>query len=496
MARATSGFSAEQRRVLPTILVPAFMSLLSVSIVNVTLPAIDDSLDAGTSGLQWIVSGYALVFGVLLVAAGRAGDVWGRGRLFLIGLACFALGSLLSGLAPSILVLNLARVVMGIGSGLLNPQVTGIIQQFFQGELRGRAFGAFGGIVGVSVAIGPILGGGLIALLGEEWGWRASFLVNVPIAIAAIVAARTFLPASAWHPVPQDDPSSTTANIPVVTGSHKRRAKVDFDPVGMLLLALGTLFTMIAFMEAKLGWWVWGGLVLGIGLVVCWVRWELAYRDRGRTPMVDMDLFRTRSFANGALLIGLYFVGFTSIWLLVAQYMQIGLGHDALTAGLIGLPAALAGAITAPIAGRYVVRVGRVIVLWGLGIGALGLVLSAGVALLHGEVGVNEWWLLGTLMLTGIGQGLVVSPNQTLTLSEVPLRYAGSAGGVLQTGQRIGTSIGIAVITSLAFGVAVSSGWDVALAVGFAAILVVVALAAVVGAFDLAATRRQRRSDG
>ena len=127
MARGTNGFSAEQRRVLPTILVPAFMSLLSVSIVNVTLPAIDDSLDAGTSGLQWIVSGYALVFGVLLVAAGRAGDVWGRGRLFLIGLACFGLGSLLSGLAPSILVLNLARVVMGIGSGLLNPQVLSLI---------------------------------------------------------------------------------------------------------------------------------------------------------------------------------------------------------------------------------------------------------------------------------------------------------------------------------------------------------------------------------
>ena len=493
MARGTNGFSAEQRRVLPTILVPAFMSLLSVSIVNVTLPAIDDSLDAGTSGLQWIVSGYALVFGVLLVAAGRAGDVWGRGRLFLIGLACFGLGSLLSGLAPSILVLNLARVVMGIGSGLLNPQVTGIIQQFFQGELRGRAFGAFGGIVGVSVAIGPILGGGLIALLGEEWGWRASFLVNVPIAIAAIVAARTFLPASAWHPVPQDDPSSTTSRIPVVDGSQRRRGKIDFDPVGMLLLAAGTLFTMVAFMEAKLGWWVWGGLVIGVGLVVGWVRWELAYRARGGTPMVDMELFRTRSFANGALLIGLYFVGFTSIWLLVAQYMQIGLGHDALTAGLIGLPAALAGAITAPIAGRYVVRVGRVMVLWGLGIGALGLVLSAGVALLHGEVGVNEWWLLGTLMLTGIGQGLVVSPNQTLTLSEVPLRYAGSAGGVLQTGQRIGTSIGIAVITSLAFGIAVSSGWDIALGVGFAAILVVVALAAVVGGVDLATTRREQR---
>ncbi|MFD2758381.1 MFS transporter [Gulosibacter faecalis] len=493
MAGNSIGYSAEQRRLLPTILVPAFMSLLSVSIVNVTLPAIDDSLDAGTSGLQWVVSGYALVFGVLLVAAGRAGDVWGRGRLFVIGLACFALGSLLSGLAPSILVLNLARVVMGIGSGILNPQVTGIIQQFFQGELRGRAFGAFGGIVGVSVAIGPILGGGLIAVFGEEIGWRASFLVNVPIAIGAIIAARSTLPASAWSPVPASDPSATTGGIPVVTERTAHRGRrTDFDPVGMVLLALGTLLVMLPFMEAGLGWWVWSLLVLGVAIVVAWVQWERRYRARGRVPMVDLELFRTRSFANGALLIGLYFVGNTSIWLLVAQYMQRGLGHDALSAGLVGLPAALLSAMAAPIAGRFVVRVGRVLVLWGLVIVAIGLLLSAGVSLLHGSAGISEWWLLLTLGLTGLGQGLVVSPNQTLSLAEVPLRYAGSAGGVLQTGQRIGTAIGIAVITSVAFGMAAAHGWDLAIAIGFGVIIAVIVLTIAVALVDLAATRRAR----
>ncbi|UQN15794.1 MFS transporter [Gulosibacter sp. ACHW.36C] len=496
MAATNSGFSAEQRRMLPTILVPAFMSLLSVSIVNVTLPAIGDSLDASTSGLQWVISGYALVFGVLLVASGRAGDVWGRGRLFVLGLAVFGLGALCSGLAPNILVLNLARVIMGIGSGLLNPQVTGIIQQFFQGELRGRAFGAFGGIVGVSVAIGPILGGGLIALFGEEIGWRASFLVNVPIAIGGIFAARAYLPASTWHPLAIDDPSATTHEIPVITqanAAQAQRARSDFDPVGMLLLAAGTLFVMLPFMEAALGWWVWSSLLIGVALVVLWVRWELRYRARGRTPMVDMDLFRTRSFSNGALLIGLYFVGNTSIWLLVAQYMQRGLGHDALTAGMMGLPAALTGAITAPIAGRYVVRIGRVMVLWGLLLVVLGLGLSIAVVLLHGTAGVSEWWLLGTLALTGIGQGLIVSPNQTLSLADVPLRYAGSAGGVLQTGQRIGTAIGIAVITSVAFSVATTSGWDNALAIGFAAIIAVAGLAITVAVMDLRGTRRAAR---
>ncbi|MFD1860577.1 MFS transporter [Aeromicrobium camelliae] len=284
-----TGFAPEQRRVLPTILVPAFLSLLSVSIVNVALPAVESSLGAGTSGLQWVVSGYALAFGVLLVAAGRAGDLWGRGRLFILGLAIFAVGSLGSGLAPSIAVLNLARAVMGIGSGLLTPQVSGIIQQFFQGELRGRAFGALGSAVGVSVAIGPVLGGVFITSLGPEWGWRWCFLINVPIAITGIVAARVFLPPSAWKAAYTEVESSTPDS----------RRRIDFDPVGMLLLALATLLVMVSFMEAGWGWWSWGFLVLGSMLVVGWVRWELRYRRTGRTPMVDMQLFRTRSFASG-----------------------------------------------------------------------------------------------------------------------------------------------------------------------------------------------------
>lgn len=495
-------FSAQQRRVLPTVLIPAFMSLLAVSIVNVTLPSIRDSLHADTSDLQWVVTGYALVFGVVLVAAGRAGDVWGRGRLFVAGLALFGTGALLSGLSPDMLVLNLARVLMGVGSGVLSPQVSGIIQQYFQGELRGRAFGLFGGVVGVSVAVGPVLGGALVAMFGPEWGWRSSFLVNVPIAAIAIVAARRFLPTTAWEPVAPDDPSSTTGSLPVVTAAAadadrreggRHRGRADFDPIGMLLLAAATLAVMLPFMEWALGAWVWIVLAVGIVLVAVWVWWELRYRSRGGTPMVDMELFRTRSFANGSLLIALYFFGYTSVWLLVAQYMQIGLGHPALAAGLIGLPSAIAGAITAPIAGRYVVRVGRVMVLWGLGIGVLGLAASAAIVLAHDSTGLSEWWLLLTLGLLGIGQGLVVSPNQTLTLADVPLAYAGSAGGIIQTGQRIGTSIGIAVITGIAFSLAATNGWGPALAVGFAAIIIVLILAAAVAVADLVAQRRAGR---
>ena len=216
-----------QKWLLPTLLIPAFVSLLAVSSVNVILTSVSHSLEAGSSGLQLVISGYALVFGVLLVPAGRAGDVLGRGRLFAIGMFIFGVGSLASGLAPNIVMLNLARLVMGVGSGLLNPQVTGMIQQYYAGEARGRAFGLFGGVIGVSVAVGPVLSGGLIGWLGADWGWRASFLINVPFALVGVWAARRYLPASAWggRGAGGRPPHSAPA-------SGAGRIGMDLDPVG------------------------------------------------------------------------------------------------------------------------------------------------------------------------------------------------------------------------------------------------------------------------
>src|SRR5699024_8606381 len=139
--------------------------------------------------IQWVLSGYTLAFGVLLVAGGRAGDTFGRAKLFVAGLVLFGFGSLVAGLALNGPMLIAARIITGFGSGLLNPQTVGFIQQFFEGPRRARAFASFGSVVGVSVAIGPVLGGGLVALLGQDWGWRWTFLVNVPIAVAAIIFA-------------------------------------------------------------------------------------------------------------------------------------------------------------------------------------------------------------------------------------------------------------------------------------------------------------------
>ena len=328
---------------MPTLLIPAFVTLLAVSSVNVILPAVSQDLSAGTAGLQLVVSGYSLVFGVVLVPAGRAGDVMGRGRIFVIGMILFGVGSLASGLAPDVVTLNLARVVMGVGSGLLNPQVAGMIQQYYSGESRGRAFGLFGAVIGVSVAVGPVLSGGLIGWLGDDWGWRASFLINVPLVLLGVWAAHRYLPDSAWHR--QDG------------GSGAGRDRVDLDPVGMVLLAAGTLLIMIPFMEASAGAWVWGLEAAGIGIVSAWVAWERRYRARGGAPMVDLSLLTIPSFAYGSLAIAVYFLGYTSVWIIVAQYVQAGLGSTALVSGAVGVPAALAGSVAAAVAGRRVIRV-------------------------------------------------------------------------------------------------------------------------------------------
>ena len=488
----------DHRRLLPTLLVPAFITLLAVSSVNVILPAVSHSLSAGTAGLQLVVSGYALVFGVVLVPAGRAGDVMGRGRLFVIGMLLFGAGSLASGLAPDVVTLNLARVVMGIGSGLLNPQVTGMIQQYYSGEARGRAFGLFGAVIGVSVALGPVLSGGFIGWLGDDWGWRASFLINVPLTLAGVWAARRYLPASAWRRESDtgqtEQAGSSDGDAAGSAGAGAaQRGGVDLDPVGMGMLAVGTLLIMIPFMEASAGTWIWGLEAAGIGVIGAWVAWEKRYRARGGAPMVDLSLLAIPSFAYGSLAIAVYFLGYTSVWIIVAQYVQAGLGSTALASGLIGVPSALAGSIAAAVAGRRVIRVGRAMVLGGMALGMAGLLASIGIMHMHARAGWSPWWLTLTLLVLGVGQGLVVSPNQTLSLADVPLEYAGAAGGILQTGERIGTSIGIAAITGLTFRISHSSGWDAAAQVGLLAVVAAIAVSAAVAVVDLRLAARRRR---
>src|SRR5690625_1354382 len=453
------------------------MSLISVSIVNVAVPSIQDGLGASESEIQWVLAGYALTFGIGLVAAGRAGDVYGRGPLFIAGVAIFTASSIASGFAQDPLTLNIARAAQGIGSGLLNPQGVGAIQQHFRGAERARAFGIFGAAVGVSVAIGPVLGGLLIDGFGGSNGWRWTFFVNVPVGIATIVLAFLWLPKPMLNRNRDLDPS-----IPAQSR--------DLDPMGAILLGLAVFALLLPFVESGDNPMTWVALPVGAGLVAVWLWWEQRQKRRGRAPMVDLAIFRTPSFANGSLLITLFFMGMTSIWVLVALYMQDGLGHSALASGLVGLPSAIAATFSALWGGRNVPRYGRLVVIGGMYSALFGLASSALVVWLRAGGHVSEWWLLLTLTFIGLGQGSVISPNQALTLADVPLRYAGSSGGIMQTGQRIGTSVGIALITALAFAVLARSDWTQAFLFGFAGIFAVIALALAVGYKDLWQRRR------
>ena len=464
--------STEQRRLLAVVLVPVFMALLAVSSINVVLPAIQSSIAATDTQIQWILSGYTLTFGVVLVAAGRAGDAHGRGRLFVVGLALFGLGSLASGGATDGALLDLARLVMGVGSGLLNPQTVGFIQQYFSGVLRARAFASFGAAVGLSVAIGPLMGGAFVQVFGAEWGWRATFLVNVPIALGAIVLARRWFPPSAFE-------------------RDRRKGRADLDPVGMLLFGLAVLLVMLPFLERGFGPVVFVLTPLGLALLGLWVWWERRYQRRGHQPMVNLELFRIRSYANGVMLIGLQFTGITSVYAIVAMYLQNGQGATALHAALIGLPSAFATAICSTIAGRVVLRMGRRLVAIGIVTALVAILGSIGVVAAHTAWGTSVWWLAVPLTFLGAGQGMVVSPNQTLSLLEVPAANSGSAGGVMQTGQRIGTAIGIAFITATFFVVQASHGWDLAFVAAFAWIVLTILLALTVALLDIRAARRQ-----
>ncbi|HEY9038960.1 MAG TPA: MFS transporter [Roseovarius sp.] len=455
-------------RILFVLLVTIFMTLISVSIVNVALPSIRVGLGATQSDLQWVLSGYALTFGVVLVAAGRAGDIMGRGGLFLIGVGIFTISSVAAGLAPNAEWLNAARFAQGIGSGLLNPQGLGMIQHYFRGDARGRAFGYFGTTVGLSVAIGPVLGGLLIELGGPELGWRLTFLVNVPIGLLAIITG--FL----WFPRP------LVIRLPR-TGSGLR----SLDPVGAGLLGLAVLAILFPFVESSGGALVWLLLPLGVALVWLWVVWERRYVRRGLKPMVDLKIFSTRSYTNGITIMALYFMGITSVWVLVALYVQEGTGKTALQSGAFGIPAALLSAYAAHWAGSRVARLGRRLVVGGLLLALAGLGLSVIVVVAHEAGYLSIWWLMVSLSFVGLAQGTVISPNQTLTLADVPLDYAGSSGAIMQTGQRIGTAVGIAVITAAVFTTLGLASWAEAMTVGFGLIAFVVVLALIVAIRDL-----------
>ncbi|MGX6608372.1 MFS transporter [Micromonosporaceae bacterium Da 78-11] len=425
-------------RALSVALVAGFMTLLDVSIVNVALPSIRADLELSSGELQWVLSGYALTFGLLLVPAGRFGDARGRRNVFLVGLAVFTLASVTAGLATGALFLIVARLVQGAAAGVVNPQVSGLIQQLFEPKERARPFGLLGAVIGISTAVGPLLGGLLIQVFGAEQGWRWIFFINVPIGIAAIVLGHRWIPARA----------------------PENRSRESLDPVGVGLLGVGVLLVLLPLVQERAwpGPGKWLLAVAGLLVLAGFVIWERRF-GRAGTAVVDLGLFRVRSYALGSLIGLLYFAGFTTIFFIYTLYLQSGLHYSALLAGLAVTPFAVGSAAASALGGRIVNRFGRPLVAIGLALVAAGL--AATDLALHAVPGSHAGWAAALpLLIAGIGSGLVISPNQTLTLAEVPVERAGSAGAVLQTGQRIGTAMGIAAVGALFFARLADTGGD------------------------------------
>lgn len=461
----SAGGDASRRRwqALSVGLVAAFMTLLDVSIVNVAVPSIRAALHANPSDLQWVLSGYALTFGLVLVPAGRYGDARGRRDVFIAGLALFTLTSAAAGLARSPAWLIGARLVQGAAAGIVNPQVIGMIQQLFRGPERGRPFGLLGATIGISTAIGPLLGGALIQVAGAQEGWRWVFYVNVPVGIVAILFGWRLIPAR----------------------PDGQRRRESLDPVGVLLLGAGVVLLLLPLVQER-EWHTplkWLLIPAGAAVLAGFAIWEHRYARRGH-PVFDLSLFRHRSYTLGSLIALLYFAGFTSIFFIFTLYLQNGLQYSALLAGLAITPFALGSAAAAAVGGRIVHRFGRPLVATGLALVAAGL--AATVLALHFVPGHGApLATAGPLLIAGLGSGLVITPNQTLTLAEVPVAQAGSAAGMLQTGQRIGAAVGIAGVGSVFFSVlgATHNGWSRAfrdgllIAIGFVLVAFGAALA-------------------
>jgi EmrB/QacA subfamily drug resistance transporter len=440
-----------------------FMTLLDVSVTNVALPSIGRATGATPSQLQWVVSGYTLAFGLVPVLSGRLGDDHGRRLLFQVGVGSFAATSMLAGLAPTAEVLIAARVLQGLAGGLINPQVSGLVQQLFRTDERGRAFGALGTTVGVGTALGPLVGGALIALGGPDVGWRLVFFVNIPVGVAVIVLARRLLP------------------------MDRRQSRHRLDIAGAALLGGATFCLLFAAVQydsardARLALLIIPAVIL---LIVFFLR-ERRLTRMQKDPLVDLRLFRVPSFAAGVLFALAYFPAMAGLPLVLAIYYQDGLGYTALQSGLGVTTYALGSAIGAPLAGRFVTRIGRPLLLVGLASFAVGAITLAVLA------GYGAAALAPGLFLMGAGSGAIITPNQALTLMQVDPVAGSTAGGVLQTAQRIGIAIGQAVIGASFFAALDRGGYAHALRAGVVAALAFLSIATAICVTDLVRTRRR-----
>ncbi|MFJ4780795.1 MFS transporter [Streptomyces sp. NPDC088762] len=424
---------ADRRRwlALAIVMTAAFMDLVDVTIVNIAIPSMRQNFGASTSAIQWITAGYALAFAAGLITGGRLGDIYGRKRLFLIGIAGFTAASLLCGIAANPSMLVASRILQGAMAAMMVPQVLAIIHVTFPPHERGKVFGMFGAIVGLGAVSGPMLG----ALL-TEWNlfgleWRPIFLINLPVGIAGVLLGRTFITES------------------------KAPQALRLDLVGVVLATLGLVMLIFPLTHGRENHWpLWGFVSMAAVPFVFagFIAYEKYKIQKDGSPLVELSLFKVKSFAGG-IAVQLTFGIATGIFFLVwTLYMQMGLGWSALRAGTTGIPFSLAVSASAGMSVQKLVpRFGRKVLQAG------ALIMAAGLLLYIWESGhygmeIASWQMAAPLVVMGIGMGLIVAPLTDTVLSEVPREHAGSASGLINTTGQMGNALGLGLTAVVFFG--------------------------------------------
>lgn len=401
------------RGVLPVLLTATFMTALDFFIVNVALPAIQFDLGAGAAALQWVVAGFGLALAAGLITGGRLGDIYGRRRVFGLGLTLFTAASVLCGVAPTAAFLVVARVLQGASAALLMPQTLAILRTAVPPAAQPKAFAQYGLTLGLGAVFGQVIGGLLIKadLFGLDW--RLCFLINLPIGVAALVKLRAL-------------PESRTAG-----------SRLDLAGVGLVTAALVAL--VLPLIEGReYGWPLWTWLSLA-GSGVGFVAFALHQR-RHAHPLVNLDLFRQRAYSTGLLAVQVFWMGQASFFLILALYLQFGRGLSALESGTVFMAIGAGYLLTSVNAHRIAARLGRQTVTAG------ALIMVAGLAGMAVAAGHGIGWLLPGLAVDGVGMGMALAPLTTIALAKVAPAHTGAASGVLATVNQTGNAVGVALI--------------------------------------------------
>src|SRR5581483_138097 len=395
-----------------------FMIMLDNTIVNVALPSIQRSLHLKISELEWVVTGYALTFGALMLTGGKLADLLGRRLIFVVGLAIFTLSSLACGLANGADLLIAARVVQGVGAALMNPSTLSIITVTFPPRQRGTAIGIWAGVSALALAIGPLVGG----IITEHINWNWIFFINVPVGAIAVVAALMLI-----------DESRDT--------SHEQKP----DVPGLLSSSLGLFALSYALIEANTYGWTSGRILVAFAVAAVALAGFILLERHQRLPMLDLSLFRNVGFAgaNGVmLLVGL---GMFGVFFYVSLFLQQVLDYSPIQAGASFLPWTILIILIAPQAGRLTDRIGpRPLV-------ASGMIVLAGSLFLFSRMSAHEsfWGLLPGMLLGGFGMAIAMAPTTAAAMSSVRPDKAGVGSAVLNSMRQVGGSLGIAVMGAI-----------------------------------------------